>query len=95
MGRRVTSRGNRVTLKAIIITVMVTFATGLIGLLHGQLFLVNQPKTNYVNWYLPENLIDFNNFIKVGSMHNFSYLGGLIGLIIGVIYILKQRINVT
>ena len=44
-----------------------------------------------VDWWLPENLIDKKNFIAVGSMHNFSYLGGLIGLVAGIIYIVKAE----
>ncbi len=76
-----------ITLKAIILTIVVAFFTGLIGLVFGKLYLANTG----VNWSLPENLIDTKNFIAVGSMHNFSYLGGLIGLIVGIIYILKQK----
>ena len=76
-----------VTMKAIIITIIVTFITGLVGLAYGKLYLV---KTG-VSWWLPDNLIDIDNFISVGSMHNFSYLGGLLGLIAGIIYSVKER----
>ena len=76
-----------VTMKAISITIIVTFITGLVGLAYGKFYLV---KTG-VNWYLPDNLIDIDNFISVGSMHNFSYLGGLLGLIAGIIYSVKER----
>ncbi len=82
----------RATIKAIIITVIVAFATGLIGLTYGKLYLADTE----VNWWLPENLIDKKNFIAVGSMHNFSYLGGLTGLIAGIIHSIRQkRKNVT
>ena len=77
----------RVTLKAILITVLVAFATGLIGLAFGKLYLADAG----VDWWLPENLIDRENFIAVGSMHNFSYLGGLTGLIAGVIYSIRRK----
>lgn len=84
-------KGNRrmfqVVMKAILITVVVAFITGLIGLAYGKLYL---SKTD-VDWWLPENLIDKKSFITVGSMHNFSYLGGLIGMITGIAYILKQK----
>lgn len=76
-----------VTLKAIIVTVIVAFATGLIGLVYGKLYLADTG----VNWWLPDNLIDTKNFIAVGSMHNFSYLGGLTGLIAGCIYSVRQK----
>jgi hypothetical protein len=36
-------------------------------------------------------LIDKQRFICVGSMHSFGYLGGLLGLIVGVFYIVKQK----
>jgi hypothetical protein len=77
----------RVTLRAIIVTVIVAFATGLIGLAYGKLYLADTG----VNWWLPDNLIDKGNFIAVGSMHNFSYLGGLTGLIAGSIYSIRQK----
>jgi len=76
-----------ISLRAILVTVTVAFATGLIGLAYGKLYLVNVD----VNWWLPDNLIDTENFIAVGSMHNFSYLGGLIGVIAGVIYSVRQK----
>ncbi|MFV0530270.1 MAG: hypothetical protein ACK5MD_02405 [Flavobacteriales bacterium] len=75
-----------ITMKAFLLTTGVALLTGFIGLGYGKLFLTE----NRPNWDLPENLIDYDNFIMVGSMHNFSYLGGLIGLIIGVIYSVKQ-----
>jgi len=77
----------RATLKAIIVTVIVAFATGLIGLAYGKLYLADIG----VDWWLPDNLIDTKNFIAVGSMHNFSYLGGLTGLIAGTIYSVRQK----
>ena len=77
----------RVTMKAIIITVIVAFVTGLFGLAFGKLYLADTG----VDWWLPDNLVDVKNFIAVGSMHNFSYLGGLLGLIPGIIYCIKQK----
>tara|TARA_Y100000034_G_scaffold111039_1_gene143700 strand:+ start:69 stop:605 length:537 start_codon:yes stop_codon:yes gene_type:complete len=77
----------KVTLRAILIAVLATFLTGLIGLAYGKLYLADAG----VNWWLPQNLVDTKNFIVVGSMHNFSYLGGILGLIIGVIFSLKQK----
>jgi len=46
-----------------------------------------------VNWWLPENLVDRKAFITVGSIHNFSYLGGLLGIIAGIIYLVWLRIS--
>ena len=77
----------RVTMLAIIVTVIVAFATGLAGLAYGKLYLADKG----VDWWLPDNLIDTKNFIAVGSMHNFSYLGGLTGLIAGIIYSVRKK----
>jgi len=82
-----TKRMFYISLRAVFVTVVVAFITGLIGLAYGKFYLANTE----VNWWLPENLINTKNFIAVGSMHNFSYLGGLTGLIAGVIYSLRQR----
>jgi LytS/YehU family sensor histidine kinase len=80
-----------VSLKAIFVTIIVAFITGLIGLAYGKFYLANTG----VNWWLPDSLIDTKNFIAVGSMHNFSYLGGLTGVIAGVIYSIVQRRKYT
>lgn len=77
----------RVTMKAMGMTMAVALVTGLIGFTYGKLFLA---KTG-VDWLLPKNLIDKENFIAVGSMHNFSYLGGVAGLLAGIIYSIRQR----
>lgn len=73
--------------RAVLITLAVTFTTGLAGLLFGWLVLVDKG----VSWWLPAGLVDRDHFTMVGSMHNFSYLGGLIGLIAAVIYHVRVR----
>lgn len=77
----------RVTLQAMLLTLFVAFITGLIGLLYGHWYLADHG----VDWYFPKDLIDRKAFIRVGSMHNFSYLGGLTGLIAAIYYSLRQR----
>ena len=77
----------RITMKAILITIAVTFFIGLIGLFYGKFYL----NRGNVDWWLPKNLIETEDFIAVGSMHNFSYIGGLIGLIVGIVYSINQR----
>jgi hypothetical protein len=43
------------------------------------------------SWWVSESLTGTKNFITAGSMHNFSYFGGLIGLIAGIVYSVKQK----
>ena len=77
----------RITIRSLLLTLIISLATGLIGLFYGRLFLIHSD----LNWYFPDHLIYRTRFIMVGSMHNFSYLGGLIGLIIGIIYQIRQK----
>lgn len=78
-----------ITLKAFVVTVIIAFITGLIGLAYGKIYLADTG----VDWWLPDNLVNTRDFISVGSMHNFSYLGGLIGLIAGIIYSVRHKLK--
>jgi hypothetical protein len=80
-----------IALKAFLVAIIVTFGTGLYGLYEGYSYLANQPKEKFERWFIPENLVDFKSFIAVGSMHNYSYLGGLFGLLGGIAYIGWRR----
>ena len=42
-------------------------------------------------WPYPEGVQDTVNFARVGTMHNFSYLGGLVGILAGIAYLVSQR----
>jgi hypothetical protein len=77
--------------KAILVTIYIAFSTGIIGFIYGKFYL----SSGNLDWNIPKDLNDKINFIAVGSMHNFSYLGGLIGLIAGIIYIVKQQFKKT
>lgn len=79
------------TIKAIWVTIIIAFIIGLAGLIYGKFHLAETG----VDWWFPENLIDTGNFIAVGSMHNFSYIGGIAGMIAGGIYSIKQKIKYT
>ncbi|MBI3882779.1 MAG: hypothetical protein HY305_00755 [Sphingobacteriales bacterium] len=76
-------------LNALLITFCVTCITAFIGFFYGKFHLTKKG----VDWRLPDNLIDKNSFITVGSIHNFSYLGGALGLIIATTYLLLKNIN--
>lgn len=84
----------KVSITSIFIALIVAFIVGIIGLLYGKFTLSNQPESEFNSWFIPEHLIDFRSFISVGSMHNFSYIGGMIGLIAGLIYSFKKSRSV-
>ena len=81
----------KVSFNALLIAILVTFITGMLGLFYGFFFLSHQPRSNFVEWFIPYNLENFRNFIAVGSMHNFSYIGGILGLIVAIFYSYKKR----
>lgn len=80
-----------ITVRAFFLTMLTAFLTGLTGLVYGHFVLAGRRHEEFYNWYIPDNLDDFDGFITVGSMHNFSYLGGVIGLILGMIYSISQK----
>jgi hypothetical protein len=75
------------TLGAIIRNIEIAIGIGFVGILIGKFIVSNLNLT----WNFPSDLIDKKNFITVGTMHEFSYAGGIIGLIYGIIYQLKIK----
>ena len=43
------------------------------------------------DWWVPDLVADKKAFILVASIHDFSYLGGLLGLILGTVYIFRRK----
>lgn len=79
-----------VTVQAFALTIVVAFLTGLIGLGYGYSF-ADDPAYFTRGWYLPENLVDIKDFVAVGSMHNFSYFGGVTGLFAAVYFSVRRK----
>lgn len=77
----------RAVLRAVGLALVITAGAGVLGGLYGRLYLAGAG----VDWWLPYGLVDPAAFITVGSIHNFGYLGGLLGLVAGVLSILRQR----
>jgi len=76
-----------VIIKAMIIVFLAAIVFAFAGFLWGKYHLLNTG----VNWWLPDDLIDKNNFIVVGSIHNFSYTGGIAGLLIAIAYMIIKK----
>lgn len=81
----------KVLVKSIFIVLLVTVLGGLTGYIRGKYFLVNSG----VNWWFPGDLINKNSFIIAGSVHNYSYMGGAVGLLSGIVFIIikKRRVE--
>jgi len=76
-----------ISIQCIGVTLSITLISGLIGLLYGEVFISEYT----TDLYLPSNVLDKKSFLAVGMMHNFSYLGGFIGLIASIVFQLKAR----
>lgn len=74
-------------LRLIFIVLSITIASALVGCGYAELFQLNSPP----DWPFPINLYDKKSFIRVGCIHNFSYIGGGIGLLIAIFYGLRRR----
>lgn len=74
-------------------SLVVVFCTavllGAAGYLYGCTYLTrHQP-----DWWFPQGLQDREHFIITGCIHNFSYLGGILGLAAGIIYLVIQKVR--
>jgi hypothetical protein len=76
-----------VVMQAVYYAFLLTMLAGIVGFFYGRLYLAQAE----VPWWLPENLVDKTAFITVGSIHNFGYVGGLLGLLTGALQILGNR----
>lgn len=72
----------RIVSKAIILNLFITFLFGVAGYIYGEFLLRKIPE----NWFQPENLVNIQRYLIVGSIHNFGYLGGVAGLVAGMIF---------
>jgi len=74
-------------IKALTLVFITTALSGLIGYVYGKTIL----NPNTVNWWLPDNVLDKSSFIIVGAIHNAGYIGGLLGLVLGMVLMLWKR----
>jgi hypothetical protein len=78
------------SLRAFGIVALVALAVGLGGLAWGWFFASHNP-SDFPGWFIPRGLEAPRNYLAVGHMHNFSYLGGLVGLLAGIVFQFLQR----
>jgi len=82
------ARMRKEIIRATYISLGIAMFSGLVGLAYGW-SLDNAPN----GWYLPDGLSDPHAFLAVGSLHNFGYAGGVLGLCVAVTVMVwrKQR----
>lgn len=82
-------------LKSLLLVVFIVLLTGLSGLLYGYWAINTNTLINYTAYIWPE-VADPIQFMRVGFMHNASYLGGILGVLCGFLYLnrLKKSLEV-
>lgn len=78
----------RSVVRAVKTVLVVSFVSGLTGFAIGKFYLVHTG----VDWPIPADVIDRKSFIITGSIHNFSYPGGLAGLFVALTEMIRRRI---
>ena len=77
----------RSALTALWIVLGIAVLMAMVGYFYGHYVLAKKG----VDWWLPPTLVDKTAFITVGSIHNFSYAGGGIGMLAGIVYLLVKN----
>jgi hypothetical protein len=72
---------------SIFITVLVVLVFGFVGFIFG--LMAPASENDLAN--IPKNVLEKEDFSLAGTVHNFSYLGGFCGLIIGGCYQIAQN----
>ncbi len=78
--------------KSFLVVVSVALVTGLVGLSYGYLQVTEATISQNMQWVRP-GVTDPVQFVRVGYMHNASYLGGLTGLIAGIAYLIFKKLR--
>ena len=81
----------QVMLMAFLYVSLTALIIGIIALVYG---LINYNINNIPGYLILNDVEDKVNFAIVGNMHNFSYIGGIIGIIVGIIYIIIKNIKI-
>jgi hypothetical protein len=80
------------TLRALGWVLLITIIAGVVGGLYGHNVLAGKG----VSWWMPSDLKDRTAYITVGSIHNFSYVGGMVGLFVGIVFlVLRKRLIIV
>ena len=79
-------------LVAFVVVPLTSLLVGLGALACGNFTISNEALPGY--WY-PDGVVDRVAFARAGNMHNFTYLGGGIGIITGSVYLIVARLLLT
>jgi len=83
----------RVSLWSLLIAVGFTLLFGLCGLLYGYLETEHIDVAEYRGWFIPKDVTDLRRFLCAGYMHNSSYLGGLLAILVAWAFHIVVRVR--
>jgi hypothetical protein len=84
----------KVTLWSYVVVVGFTFLFGLCGLLYGWLRTRTINIADYQDhWFIPDDVVHLRRFLCAGYMHNSSYLGGTLAILVAGAFHLAVRIK--
>jgi hypothetical protein len=72
----------RVLLWSILVAVVFTLLFGLCGLLYGYFQTEHIDLADYRDWFIPEDVMNLRRFLCAGYMHNSSYRGGALAILV-------------
>jgi uncharacterized membrane protein len=80
--------------KSFVVVMIVAFITGLGGLAYGYYQIKEATIAANMQW-VRQGVTDPIQFVRVGYMHNASYMGGVSGLLAGALYLIKQKLRLN
>ena len=77
----------KISLLSFVLVVAFTLVFGLCGLLYGwfQTRTINLAEYRDL-WFIPNNIVNLRRFLCVGYMHNSSYLGGALAILVAWVF---------
>lgn len=67
------------------------FVAAVVGFLLGLRLGPHSDLSNWQNFTTTRGVVDLPSFVRVAYIHNASYLGGFIGLIVALLYLRRER----
>ena len=83
-----------ITIKAILLNLLITSLLGALGYLYALAFM-SYESNDLAFWNVPNETVDTTNYLRVGCIHNFGYLGGIIGLFVAIVYTIRSKRKMT
>lgn len=83
----------RVSLWSMLVAVVFTLLFGLCGLLYGYVQTAHIDLADYRGWYIPDGVIHLRRYLCVGYMHNSSYLGGTLAILVAWVFHIYVRVR--